>query len=100
MRAEEIVMRIHSQQKMCFLIPLLLLAIMLSAAAPISRLRAMGSNTPLFLPLMTYDSGGQSYSVAVSDVNGDGKPDLLRGNAYGTVRAPRGSAGGTLPSTV
>ena len=93
-------MRIHSQQKMCFLIPLLLLAIMLSAAAPISRLRAMGSNTPLFLPLMTYDSGGQSYSVAVADVNGDGKPDLLMANADGSVRVLLGNGDGTFQSTV
>src|SRR5437667_48411 len=100
MRAEEIVMRIHSQQKMCFLIPLLLLAIMLSAAAPISRLRAMGSNTPLFLPLMTYDSGGQSYSVAVAHVNGDGKPDLLMANADGSVRVLLGNGDGTFQSTV
>src|SRR5438093_1241135 len=100
MRAEEIVMRIHSQQKMCFLIPLLLLAIMLSAAAPISRLRAMGSNTPLFLPVMTYDSGGQSYSVAVADVNGDGKPDLLMANADGSVRVLLGNGDGTFQAAV
>src|SRR5437660_11915108 len=99
MRAEEIVMRIHSQQKMCFLIPLLLLAIMLSAAAPISRLRAMGSNTPLFLPLMTYDSGGQSYSVAVADVNGEGKHDLLMASADGSVSVRLGKGDGTVHST-
>src|ERR1700720_824764 len=33
---------------------------------------------PLFLPAVTYDSGGQgAMSAAVADVNGDGKPDLV-----------------------
>ena len=36
---------------------------------------------PVFLPVVTYDPAGQSLSVAVADVNGDGKPDLLVANA-------------------
>jgi FG-GAP-like repeat len=37
---------------------------------------------PLFLPAVTYDSGGQgAMSAAVADVNGDGKPDLVVPNA-------------------
>jgi hypothetical protein len=37
---------------------------------------------PLFLPAVTYDSGGQSaMSAAVADINGDGKPDLVVLNA-------------------
>jgi FG-GAP repeat len=40
------------------------------------------SVVPLFLPAVTYNSGGQgAMSVAVADVNGDGKPDLVVPNA-------------------
>ncbi len=38
----------------------------------------MGPAPPSFLPAVNYDSGGfDATSVAVADVNGDGKPDLL-----------------------
>ncbi len=41
----------------------------------------MDSNPPLFLPAVAYDSGGiRATSVAVADVNGDGKPDLVVAN--------------------
>jgi hypothetical protein len=41
------------------------------------------SGNPLFLPAVPYDSGGvQAASVAIADVNGDGKPDLLVANNY------------------
>jgi hypothetical protein len=36
---------------------------------------------PLFLPPITYQSGGDNpLSIAVADLNGDGKPDLVVGN--------------------
>src|SRR5713226_512724 len=42
---------------------------------------ATDPDTALFLPVVTYDAGGlYSHSVAVADVNGDGKLDLLVSN--------------------
>ena len=39
--------------------------------------RALAATSPLFLPAVTYDSGGIApRSVTAADVNGDGKPDL------------------------
>ena len=39
--------------------------------------RALAATSPLFLPVVTYDSGGIApRSVTAADVNGDGKPDL------------------------
>lgn len=38
----------------------------------------MSSNTPLFLPVVTYDPGGfEASMIAVGDLNNDGKPDLV-----------------------
>jgi hypothetical protein len=49
-----------------------------NAASPVS------SSTPLFLPVVTYDTGGAGSSfpfggnrVAIADINGDGIPDLI-----------------------
>ena len=42
----------------------------------------MDASTPLFLSAVTYNSGGQAaMSVAIADVNGDGKPDAVAANA-------------------
>jgi hypothetical protein len=47
----------------------------------------MAPSTALFLPVVTYDTGGSEASmVVVADMNGDGKPDLIVlncGNCYG-----------------
>jgi hypothetical protein len=48
----------------------------LQAARTAAALPAAGN--PVFLPAVTYAIGGCcSSSVAVADVNGDGKPDLI-----------------------
>jgi len=60
------------------------------------------ASTPLFLPAVTYRSGG-SYpvSVAVADVNGDGKPDLLVANSQsGTLSVLLGNGDGTFQTAV
>ena len=54
------------------------------AATAVSEQKHASSNTlnpPLFLPAVTYHSGGYlSLSVEMGDVNGDGKPDLVVAN--------------------
>src|SRR5258708_37376460 len=60
------------------------------------------ASTPLFLPAVTYGSGG-SYpvSVAVADVNDDGKPDLLVANSQSsTVSVLLGNGDGTFQTAV
>jgi hypothetical protein len=45
----------------------------------------LGNGNGTFRPVVTYDSGGSTaVSVAVADVNGDGKPDVLVANECGT----------------
>ncbi|MGA8741409.1 MAG: VCBS repeat-containing protein [Terracidiphilus sp.] len=47
-----------------------------------------------FRKAMTYGSGGlDPYSVAVADVNGDGRPDLVVANVYSDSSAAVGSIG-------
>lgn len=49
-----------------------------------------------FKPVVTYDSGGQgANSVAVADVNNDGRPDLIVGNDSG-VTVLLGNGNGTF----
>jgi hypothetical protein len=81
---------------------------------PAKRLRGKGSvngslqpSAPLFLPAVTYFSGGGgAESVAVADVNGDGRPDLIvantctNSNCDGSVGVLLGSGNGTFQTAV
>jgi uncharacterized repeat protein (TIGR01451 family) len=50
---------------------------------PREQSRRAESGSVSFLPAVVYNSGGSQPSfVAVADVNGDGKPDLLVANSY------------------
>ena len=69
----------------------------------------LGNGDGTFRPAVTYDSGGQGpVSVAVADVNVDGKPDLLVANgcfgisncASGTVGVLVGNGDGTFQPVV
>ena len=66
------------------------------------------ASTPLFLPVVTYDSGGREANmVAVADLNGDGKPDLVVANCGscsifndGSVGVLLGNGDGTFQPAV
>ena len=69
----------------------------------VGLLQAMASTVPLLLPAVTYESGGQSFSVAVADVNGDGKSDLVMTNAgvaEGVIGVLLGRGDGTFRPVV
>jgi hypothetical protein len=46
----------------------------------LQNLTAAGATTPGFTLPQTFDMSGGSYSVAVADINGDGKPDFVASN--------------------
>jgi Bacterial Ig-like domain (group 3)/FG-GAP-like repeat/FG-GAP repeat len=79
-----------------------------AAVQPWKERLGVGSIAPdkfLFLPPVSYGSGGvNAWSVAVADVNQDGKPDLLVANendgTVGTVGVLLGNGDGTFQPAV
>jgi FG-GAP-like repeat len=69
------------------------------SAKPTVATTPRDTNPSLFLPVVTYDPGGQSFSVAIADLNGDGKPDLVvtnAGLAEGVIGVLLGKGDGTF----
>jgi hypothetical protein len=61
----------------------------------------LGNGDGTFQGAVTYGSGGDAYRVAVADVNGDGKPDLVVANVdQSTVGVSLGNGDGTFQSAV
>ena len=61
----------------------------------------LGNGDGTFQAAVTYDTGGPgAWSVAVADVNGDGKPDLIVANEGGTVGVLLGNGDGTFQPAV
>jgi FG-GAP-like repeat/FG-GAP repeat len=71
-------------------------------AFPMNHVGATSSSTPLFLPVVTYGSLGRgSASVAVADLNGDSKPDLVvAGILGGPLSILLGNGDGTFHPAV
>src|SRR6266581_1797962 len=61
-------------------------------------------NAPLFLPAVTYDAGGCPSSLAIADVSGDVKPDVVVtndcANSEGSVGVFLGNGDGTFKPAV
>ena len=54
----------------------------------------LGKGDGTFQPVVTYDSGGyDAFSVAVADVNHDGKPDLVVANVCANSNCSTGGCG-------
>ena len=78
-------MRTHAQLlKIVFAAMLIVLAALTTVSADAQGKQKAASSSPgtlSFLPVVTYDPGGQSFSVEIADLNGDGKQDLVVANA-------------------
>jgi len=83
-------MRTHAPLKKVLVLTWLTTLTMLPAAAQIPALDAKGSAGSIsFLPVVTYYPAGYEASmIAVADVNGDGKPDLIVINCGGCYGPP------------
>ena len=62
----------------------------------------LGNGDGTFQAAVSYDSGGQyAYAIAVADVNGDGKPDLLVANwSSSSVGVLLGNGDGSFQAAV
>jgi hypothetical protein len=63
----------------------------------------LGNSDGTFQPVVTYDAGGfGTNSIAIADVNGDGKPDIVLTNSYfsNTVGVLLGNGDGTFQPVV
>jgi hypothetical protein len=61
----------------------------------------LGNGNGTFQKAVSFDSGGSgAVSVAVADVNGDGKPDVIVANSDGTVGVLLGNGNGTFQPAV
>ncbi|MGE5056998.1 MAG: FG-GAP repeat domain-containing protein [Acidobacteriota bacterium] len=59
------------------------MSIIATTLVPSASPQALGSaygNSLSFAPVVLYDAGYAPYSVAIGDLNGDGRPDLIVGN--------------------
>lgn len=110
-RAPEIILRVVSLfiASLMFLVAPAALAQFRGASQPHAASTVSTMQAPVFLPAVTYDSGGfESLSVAVGDLNGDGKPDVVVANLCvtsgncrnGTVGVLLGKGDGTFQPAV
>ncbi len=60
----------------------------------------MDGSPLLFMPAVDYSTGGSALSIAVADLNGDGKPDIVVANEEGTVGVLLGNGDGTFRAPV
>src|SRR6185312_8008088 len=66
-----------------------------------SALAPAVSGNPLFSPVVAYDAGGvNTDSIAIGDLDGNGKPDLIVVNPSGTVGVLLANGDGTFKPAV